>query len=164
MAKRKLPRSAIYVGIDPGVKGAIGLYIPQHQKVFAIDLASDIRTCFNRINNLKTDYIVKKIMVENVSSVPGTSANSNFKFGRSAGIAEAIAACSGYGYDLVRPKAWQKEIGVPQGKKFTPTQLKKEVANICLRLFPNANIKGPRGGLLDGRSDAIMLAYYAYLK
>jgi len=59
----------------------------------------------------------------------------------------------------VQPKKWQKTIGVTKKGK----EIKKEVASICSRLYPDAEIYGPKGGLLDGKSDALMIAHYAFL-
>lgn len=59
--------------------------------------------------------------------------------------------------DRVTPKKWQKFIGVTA----KGDAIKKNVAEIAARLYPNAQLHGPRGGLLDGRSDALMIAHYA---
>ena len=55
---------------------------------------------------------------------------------------------------------WQKSIGVKAKGK----AIKKDVADICSRLYPLVDIYGPRGGLQDGLSDALMIAHYNYLK
>ena len=56
----------------------------------------------------------------------------------------------------VTPKVWQKYIGVTAKGK----AIKKQVAKIAQYLYPQAELHGKRGGLLDGRSDALMIAYY----
>ena len=54
------------------------------------------------------------------------------------------------------PKIWQKYVRVTvKGKA-----IKKEVAKIAQGLYPNAELHGKRGGLLDGRADALMIAHY----
>ena len=86
------------------------------------------------------------------------SAKSNFGFGRNFGIAFAIAgvAVSGGPVQQVTPKVWQKYIGVTAKGK----AVKQQVAKIAQYLYPQAELHGKRGGLLDGRSDALMIAYY----
>ena len=108
-----------------------------------------------------------KIMIEDVHSLFGMSAKSNFQFGRNVGIIYAVLAATGQGIDLVTPKVWQKEIGavLPKSiKKDRSKALKKMVGGIAERLYPNAPIFGPKGGLLDGKSDSLMIAHYCYLK
>ena len=55
-----------------------------------------------------------------------------------------------------KKKIWQKYIGVTAKGK----DIKKQISEIALKLYPTANIYGKRGGLLDGRSDALMIAHY----
>jgi hypothetical protein len=86
------------------------------------------------------------------------SAKSNFGFGKNLGIVTAIAkiATNGQAVKTVAPKVWQKYVGVTvRGKA-----IKKQVAEIANTLYPTANLYGKRGGLLDGRADALMIAHY----
>jgi hypothetical protein len=70
--------------------------------------------------------------------------------------------------DVIRPKAWQKEIGVSVSRNLKGQARKKAIKNgvgeIAKRLYPSAVIHGPKGGLLDGRSDALMIGHSAILK
>lgn len=108
-------------------------------------------------NTLKTEYNLRIIMIEDVHSILGMSAKSNFSFGRNVEKVNLISAMAKVSVDLVQPKKWQKFIGV---KEKGPA-IKKEVASIAARLYPTASLFGPKGGLLDGRSDALMIAHYA---
>jgi len=106
-------------------------------------------------------------MLEDVHSLPVMTAKSNFGFGKNLGIVDTLLRLQTFGLDKVKPKAWQKEVGIkpiPKGTKRTPKQLKDEVAALCEQLYPGCNIRGPKGGLMDGRSDALMIAHYCYLK
>jgi hypothetical protein len=96
-------------------------------------------------------------MLEDVHSLPLVSAKSNFSFGYNLGVVTTIAIASNVMVDKVTPKKWQKFIGVT----VKGDGIKKDVAAIATRLYPDAHIYGPRGGLLDGRSDALMIAHYA---
>ena len=118
---------------------------------------SAILEWFNAASDI---FDIHMIMIEKVHAIQGTSAGSNFKFGYNVGMINALAEASGIGVDHITPKMWQKKIGVT---KKGPA-IKKEVAQIAERLYPGAQIKGPRGGLLDGRSDALCIAHYNYLK
>lgn len=101
---------------------------------------------------------VDRVYREDVHSLFGMSAKSNFGFGRNLGIVIAIAEIVSRGKFPVKvtPKVWQKFIGVT----VKGPAIKKQVAEIALQLYPTANILGKRGGLLDGRSDALMIAHY----
>ena len=111
-------------------------------------------------------------MLEEVHSIFGTSAKSNFNFGYNVGQIHVIAQMSGLTVDRVQPKLWQKTTQIPikTWKKGTSpgikkTALKKAVEQRCLELYPYVKDKlyGPKGGLLDGRSDSLMIAHYARL-
>ena len=96
-------------------------------------------------------------MIEDVHSMFQVSAKSNFSFGYNLGVITTIAIACNVMVDKVGPKKWQKFIGV---KEKGPA-IKKEVAEIAKRLYPDTVLHTPRGRLLDGRSDALMIAHYA---
>ena len=106
--------------------------------------------------NQKVTYI----WIEDVHSLYGMSAKSNFIFGKNLGmvttVSEIISKGDSSKIRTVTPKIWQKHIGVTSKGK----HIKKNVADIAKKLYPNVDIHGKRGGLLDGRSDACMVAYY----
>ena len=143
-------------GIDPGATGAICVldsHDPAH--VALLDLAKT--TTFDAsqwLHAQKPDIV----WIENIHGFPGMTAKSNFGMGRGVGKAHAIAEIATHGQEakLVVAQVWQKFIGVTAKDKW----IKKEVAQIATKLYPKANIRGKRGGLLDGRSDALMIAHY----
>ena len=91
---------------------------------------------------------------------PIEPAKSNFIFGKNLGMVTTISEILSKGDSskirTVTPKIWQQHIGVTKKGK----HIKKNVADIAKKLYPNVEIHGKRGGLLDGRSDACMVAYY----
>lgn len=153
-----MPRSKYaFVGADPGAKGAMCLLIPETKQIAFMDNSAkplEILGWLERINN---EYNLKVIMIEDVHAIFGTSAKSNFNFGFNTGLITGIIQASGNSLDKVTPKVWQKYVGVKQKGKL----IKKEVGEICDRLYPNTELRGSRGGLLDGRSDALCIAVYA---
>lgn len=98
-------------------------------------------------------------VIEDVHSIFGTSAKSNFNFGFNTGLITGIIQASGLPLAKVQPKAWQKAVGCKSSGK----DLKKEVGKLAQDLYPYADITGPKGGLLDGKSDSLMIAHYATL-
>jgi len=147
-------------GIDPGTNGAIAVLDSKNpDSVALLDLnKNSIYETTEWLHNKKVDTI----WLENVHSLYGMSAKSNFGFGRNFGIAFAIAklAVSDGPVQQVTPKVWQKYIGVTAKGK----AIKKQVAEIANILYPIANLYGKRGGLLDGRADALMIAHYGLNK
>ena len=143
-------------GIDPGANGAIAVLDSENpDSVALLDLKTvSIYTATKWLYNKKVTHT----WLENVHSLYGMSARSNFAFGRNFGIALAIAKLGTTDAPIqqVTPKVWQKYIGVTvKGKA-----IKQEVAEIAQGLYPTAELYGKRGGLLDGRSDALMIAHY----
>ena len=146
----------LIAGIDPGSNGAIAVLDSTNpDSVALLDLNKcSIYDATKWLHNQK----IESIWLESVHSLYGMSAKSNFGFGRNFGIALAIAkvGTSDGPIHQVTPKIWQKFAGVTAKGK----DIKKQVAEIATRLYPAANIYGKRGGLLDGRSDALMIAHY----
>ncbi len=143
-------------GIDPGNNGAICvLDSTDPTYIVLLDLAKT--TIYEATKSLHHQNI-DIVYLESVHSIFGMSAKSNFGFGRSVGQVTAIAeiVTRGTPPELVTPKKWQKFVGVTTKGKF----IKKEVAAIATKLYPSAIITGARGGLLDGRSDALMICHY----
>ena len=103
------------------------------------------------------EFNLAVIMIEDVKSLFGMSAKSNFSFGYNVGVVNTLALASEVAVDNVMPKKWQKHVGVRAKGK----DIKKDVASICDRLYPHVSIRGPKGGLQDGKSDALMIAHYA---
>lgn len=151
----------VYIGIDPGEKGAICALQAQTNKAIFMDTTKDPREIRDWFDRLKAECDVRVIMIEEVHSIFGVSAKSNFSFGRNVERLYTLALLTSCMVDLVQPKKWQKTVGVKTG--VTGKDIKKAVADICGRLYPDVVIRGPKGGLHDGKSDALMLAHYAKL-
>ncbi len=108
-------------------------------------------------------------MIEDVHSIYGASAKSTYNFGFNTGLIHGIVRSTGLGLDTIQPKIWQKYIGLvmPAVKKgaapiaaLRKNKIKQDVAAICERLYPQVNIRGNKGGIIDGKSDALMIAHY----
>ena len=145
-------------GIDPGATGAICVldsHDPAH--VALLDLKKHSNTDIYNWLHSQLRFRGSEIWVEDIHSMHGMSARSNFSFGKNLGIVTTIAELMiGHLPKTVTPKIWQKYIGVTAKGK----AIKKQVAKIAQHIFPQAELHGKRGGLLDGRSDALMIAYY----
>ena len=108
--------------------------------------------------------------IEDVHSMGGMSAKSNFQFGRNLGFVETLAHLSSPTVEYVQPKVWQKACGIEfiYSKGMSPAQKsvlrKQTVAATAQLIYPDAELYGARGGLKDGRADALMIAHFLRLK
>lgn len=173
----------ISIGIDPGKNGAIAINgvddkimyytIPKISK--DVDL-SGLHRIMGIIFNLDGK---KHIVIENVHSIFGSSAKSNFQFGWINGVMEGMIVSYGIPYTKVSPKAWQKEmwqgvspIMINTGKKKKDgspkykTDTKATSLLAAKRLFPNENFLATERSKVphDGIIDAILLSEYCKRK
>lgn len=111
-------------------------------------------------------------LLEKVGAMPGQGVTSMFSFGETYGSIKSIAAIKSSKLLSVRPNEWQKHFGLTMSKedkegmsKGEVTKLhKSNIASKVLELYPDSRelLTGARGGLKDGRADAIMIARYLF--
>lgn len=165
-----------YIGIDPGVKGAIS-YITSDGKYDVFDIPTIVvkkgkknKTMVNLIElNILMGTIIKTIStlcnekdipvkieswLESVHSMPQQGVSSMFSMGRTLGNLEMVLTCHNININWVTPQKWKKEIIFGDGadKMNSITEAEK--------IFPNAILKTPRGRILDGRAEALLIAEY----
>lgn len=149
-------------GMDPGSFGAVCVLDTNnlaHPTILDFTKAS-----IYELAKWLYDQKVDRFIIEEVHSLHGMSAKSNFNFGRNLGKIESISQVLTKGVlaKTVQPKQWQKFIGVTTkgNDSASVKKRKQEIAQIALSLYPNLNLYGPKGGLKDGRADAAMIAHY----
>lgn len=156
-----------YIGIDPGAKGALCILDPSSPYTTRFYDLDPKESAQELLLSLQAEFSQGPFMValESIHSLPGMSAKSNFTFGGMFWRIKTILECVPVEYELVPPKCWQSATGVPT-RKFLDGELdlKVVVADLAQGYYPNAHLHGPRGGLMDGRSDALMIAHYLRLK
>jgi hypothetical protein len=146
----------IYIGIDPGQKGAIVVFIPGQDPIL------------NKMPLVEGDLNLEKLMeyidpgsydchivIEDVHSVFGASAAANFSFGFGCGQLFATLKLSGIPFTQVAPKMWQKEMwqgvhpvmvldGKKKNKDGSPkykVDTKATSLLAAMRLFPGISFK-----------------------
>ncbi len=162
----------LIIGIDPGRKGALCSLDTSTKHPEFHSCPNPPSTLISNVNLFLHTYTkkVNYIAIEDVHSIYGASAKSNFQFGRNLGMVEALAALHTLDVIYIQPKVWQKlcDIKFIYPDKATASQKlkirKKITATRCLSLYPGARIFGPKGGLIDGRTDALMIAHAIYIK
>ena len=145
----------LYIGIDPGAKGSMCLIA--NGKVLFKDF--DLKEYSNTLKAfLDTDDTELMVAIEKVHAMPGQGVSSSFSFGQRLGEIEGMLTALQIPYELVAPKDWQKACGIPAKSD------KKGIASVIQKLYPTAELYGNKGGLRDGRSDALGLAHFIRLK
>lgn len=145
------------LGVDPGEKGAICLLVPSTGVIEFMPTNTVPYKLLCWLQAIADTYSVSLVMVEDVHSIFGVSAGSNFNFGFNLGLIHGLLEQIQTMKDTVTPKKWQKQLGITEKGK----GIKKNVHEMIQKLYPEATLTGPRGGLLDGRSDALAIAHYA---
>ena len=154
----------IYIGIDPGLNGAIAYFDVEDGHLAIVDMPT-----FEVKRNSKvkrevspsgvahelTVVNVRGVVLERVGAMPGQGVTSVFSFGRSTGIIEGILAAFEMPVNIVTPQEWQKAAGVRGGKDGSRMR--------ACELFPNyATLFARKKD--DGRADAALMAWYAATK
>jgi len=146
----------LWIGIDPGKNGSL-CAIDEDNKCTFIDFKTKgLYGYIDFIKTIKADNTkkIETFFIEQVASMPGQGVKSMFSFGQRFGELEGMLQALEVGYQTVRPRIWQKNIGIK------PKSSKKEIAITIKKVYPDAKFDGPRGGLLDGRADALGIAHY----
>ena len=95
-----------------------------------------------------------ELWLEKSQAMPDQGGVSNFNYGMGFGILQACAVCNSIPLNLIHPVTWKKAIMFGQGKE------KDAAVYRAQQLFPGIVFRGPRGGLLDGRAEALLIAEY----
>jgi crossover junction endodeoxyribonuclease RuvC len=149
------------LGIDPGLSGALAL-VEDGRLVELVDIeASDSRINAAHLASLVQRWSPDFAVCEVVTARPGQGVTSMFTFGHGLGTITAVLSTLGIPHLLIRPQAWQSHFGIEASSK-DKTEHKREIADRAEALYPGAPLYGPKGGLRDGRSDALLLAHYAH--
>lgn len=146
-----------YLGIDPGQKGAACLLlIGNHdfRRYMFLDW-SDPKNVYDQISKWPIRSIEMAIL-EKVNARPGMAAKAMFSFGKNTGHWEMILHVLDIPFQMIVPTSWQKGLIV----KSDGSDSKKRAEVVANRLFPalKPRLYGPKGGIKDGRIDALLMA------
>jgi|GEM_PF-472215 len=171
-------KTKCYIGVDPGKKGGIvaitenGLVGKWTMPLLGDDI--DAQGIWDILAELKSQYEIT-LVLEDVHSLFGMSAATNFSMGHTLGIILGIIVTSKIKLIRVAPKTWQKEIWNASDMEYKPMVEGKKKASIdtkltsmkaAHRLFPNADFRATTRSKNDhdGITDSVCLAEYARRK
>lgn len=158
------------IGIDPGLSGAIAEIDEKGKIIQLIDMPV---ISYKKGEKVRRDYdvgfiraffntIQKKIVfIEKMQSMPpGFRVQASFSLGECQGIFRGMFSAFGIGYEFILPKEWKKHFQITRAKG----DGKAQAFQIASRLFPEAKMKTEKGRVLDGRSEALLIAEYGRRK
>ena len=119
----------LIIGIDPGISGSICFFengkildvieMPtmtedkkNKRQVNGAQIYNDI---LKKINKTERQYI--RVIIEQVSAMPGQGVTSMFNFGQSFGILKGICSAMQLPMYFVRPAKWKKYFGLINSQK-----------------------------------------------
>ena len=165
--------SHLFIGVDPGLMGAVAALDETGRLIFAQDTPiiavhrgktpkGNVKVRHLYLPTAMADVLVENLLkdverpdnvivgIENVHAMPGQGVTSMFSMGRGLGLWEGIVAALRLPVEMIEPTVWKRAMGIPAGSD------KRASVELALRLFPSAPIKRTQ----DGRADAILLAEF----
>ncbi len=148
-----------YIGIDPGLHGAISVLPPnEFPHLYEMPLLANVELDVKKILDIIDSYPNVHVTIEDVHSVFGASAAANFSFGFGCGSLFTILKLVNVPFTKVPPQTWQKEMWqgvrpveiIVPGKKKKNGEQKYKVDTkatsllAATRLFPNIDLRGEK--------------------
>ena len=154
------------IGIDPGISGSICFF--ENGKILdviemptmtegkknkrQVNGSQIYNEILNRIKNLDKKDI--KVIIEQVSAMPGQGVTSMFNFGQSFGILKGICSAMQLPMYFVRPAKWKKYFGLINSEKDASRTR-------AIEMFPyfSAQLSKKKD---SNKADAILIASFYY--
>jgi hypothetical protein len=160
----------IFIGVDPGKHGAIAWMDGERKQIVVDDcplvggeynfyrMAELVRLTFPWCLDGDGHHIPPVVTMEEVHSMPSDGKCSAFSFGLGYGAWLGVFGALGLVPRLVSPQIWKRTMlsGIANDKAAEAKALKQRFQGHSIA----TQLHGPRGGLRDGRVDAIWLAEY----
>jgi crossover junction endodeoxyribonuclease RuvC len=154
-----------YVGIDPGLSGAVAV-IDNKNKIVSIEDTPVVKVKKSKTRTLYLESRMADLLVaigkqgvilmagiENVHAMPKQGVTSMFSMGTGFGIWLGILAALGIPYTRIEPRAWKKNMGIESGSSKSASAVR------AYQLYSTAPLIRPRSRVpSDGRADALLLA------
>lgn len=150
----------VFVGIDPGEKGAIA-FLEEGCQPDIWDM-KDAALTAALFRDTAQRYKHPYVAIEGQGSRPSQSSVSTFSQAESFGVLKGILYALEIPFEVISPQAWKKQLRIPAGKGDTPAAKRKDGKEKSMKvaeaMFPMAQLRGPRNGALDGRAEALLIA------
>ncbi len=156
----------IIIGIDPGISGSICFF--QNGKILdviemptmtegkknkrQVNGSQIYNEISKRIDNFKNQDV--RVIVEQVSAMPGQGVTSMFNFGQSFGIIKGICSAMRLPIYFVRPAKWKKYFNLINSEKDASRTR-------AIEIFPNFSSQLSKKKD-SNKADAILIASFYY--
>ena len=150
--------SALTLGIDPGLSGAVAVLDHAGELVSVTDLPviRDLSLAWIDGGELQSIILTAlqgrqaRALIERVSSMPGQGIASSFLFGVGFGSVLSVLQALRIPLEFVTPGVWKKSYGLSKDKHASLHKARL--------LFPSAELHLAKH---DGRAEALLIARYA---
>lgn len=155
----------IYIGIDPGKTGAVGVIDTATKSIAALPTGEsiDLRNAILGGITRQIDTI-PVVLMEHVHAFPKQGVTSTFSFGTNYGEWKALLQLNGYdNWESVVPRVWQKHFKIKPGLK--QSKRKKILLKTALSRIKRYKKEGwtiTTKELKLQEADALLIALYAY--
>ena len=153
----------VIFGIDPGLTGACAAIEFNTNKIIKYKVFDFIKNNYDELDPVDLLEKINSIyyrkchcFIEHAQAMPGNGVTGMFNYGVGYGMLLAALSIGEIEYTKIRPAKWKKHFGLIKKSKLASVELAEE-------LFPDAELRGPRGGLKDGRAEALLIAEYGRL-
>lgn len=148
-----------FIGIDPGVNGAVTVMRPNGDVVHCEDVPTiknkNRKTIDTRALAAKLNLVVGDAdafaCIEKVHAMPQQGVSSTFAFGRAFGQLEGLVSAFGWALIHVRPKEWQKKY------LFGAKDTKEKSREVASNLFPSVDLSLKKH---HNKADSLLVADY----
>lgn len=141
----------IFVGIDPGIEGGIGI-IDEDNNAVAYKYTS--AKLIEITKHFKEHHSDVKFYVEQVHAMPHQGVKSMFTFGSGFGKILGILEALNAEYYLVKPQSWKKGMHVTADKATSIAKCKELYPTTCLKPTTRCRVDH------DGLAEAVLIAAY----
>ena len=155
----------LIIGIDPGISGSICFFKDGRiLEVIEMPVMTEGKKNKKQVNgaqiyneflkriNKKDDEI--RVVIEQVSAMPGQGVTSMFNFGQSFGILKGICSAMQLPMFFVRPAKWKKYYNLINSQKYASRTR-------AIQIFPNFSTQHSKKKD-SNKADAILIASFYY--
>ena len=156
----------LIIGIDPGISGSICFFengkildvlemptmVDGKKNKRQVNGAQIYNEISQRISKIEKENL--KVVIEQVSAMPGQGVTSMFNFGQSFGILKGICSAMQLPMYFVRPTKWKKYFGLINSEKDASRTR-------AIEMFPyySSNLSKKKD---SNKADAILIASFYY--
>lgn len=172
IAAPSLKPARLFVGVDPGFSGAIGAVDQECRFRGLWDMPTrggegrtreiDAAALVLMARHIVQTAHAAEVYLEWPQTRPNEAPEASKRFGVGLGNLEAAFLAAGATVHRVAPNLWKGQLGL-EGKDRDATEARNAAVRMAEDFVrpPAGALRGPRGGALDGRAEALLIAWWA---